>query len=290
MSILSVLEPTPNRVRALTRLVATIGPAPREDLFGYLMPTADASARSQFNNLVRETKGLRLIEESKSDVLLSPILKKQDLPSDAWFLEYLREELLTHTTGDHKTSSNRDFAYAVAWFLNRPLANPLEPSAEYKQVIEKELSGPNVYQLTNASRSAMFSHWSRYLGLAERLSLGGNVTLAADPTGIIAGLLPRIFNDGERLNIDEFIQRMSSLMPIFEGGAVRTAVEKRFVRGRSREKSELSESTSLALFRLEKRKHLTLDNRADATAHILRAFGGEARPVSHIIRLEAQHS
>ena len=64
----------------------------------------------------------------------------------------------------------------------------------------------------------MFSHWSRYLGLAERLSLGGNVTLTADPTGIIAGMLPRIFDNGARLNIDEFIQRMSSLMPIFEGG------------------------------------------------------------------------
>lgn len=288
MSILSVLEATPNRVRALTRLVATIGPGSREDLFRYFVPATDTSTRPQFNNIVRETKGLRLIEEIESNVVLSPGLKKNDVTSDAWFLEYLQEELLADIEGDQETSGNRDFAFAAAWFLSRPLANPLEPSAEYKPIIENELSDTDVYQLTNASRSAMFAHWSRYLGLAERLNLGGNITLVADPTDIISKKLSKIFNGCDRLNIDEFLQSMSSLMPIFEGGAVRTAVEKRFVRGRSREKAELSESTSLALFRLEKRKHLALDNRSDATANILRAFGGDPRPVSHIIRLGAQ--
>ena len=285
MSILSVLEATPNRVRALTRLVATIGPAPRRDLFRYMVPAPDDKTSQQFNNIVRETKGLRLIEEIESKVLLSPGLKKKDLTSDIWFLEYLQEELLAGTEGG---GGNGNFTFAAAWFLNRPLDNALQPSAEYKAIIEKELSGSDVYQLTNASRSGMFAHWCRYLGLAERFNLGNNVTLVADPTDIIARKIPRIFDGSDRLNIDEFIQRMSSLMPIFEGGTVRTAVEKRSVRGRRREKAELSESTSLALFRLEKRKHLELDYRSDANAHILRAFGGKSRSVSHIIRLGAQ--
>ena len=75
-----------------------------------------------------------------------------------------------------------------------------------------------------------------------------------DPTRVIRNLLPRIFFDKEVLHIKEFLERLSNMIPILDGGKYRIDIEKEMQRNGwqfTNSSNDLSESLSIALVRLE---------------------------------------
>jgi hypothetical protein len=117
MSVISILESTPNRVRALVRLSAIVGPSSRATLKDYFMPGGDSGG--QFNNLIRETIRLGFLVEQSSEVTLGPDIESKNVADDEWFLEFLDRQLVI----DPKTEIIASFGMP----LRGSSANPQAP-------------------------------------------------------------------------------------------------------------------------------------------------------------------
>lgn len=281
MSVLSILEATPNRVRALVRLAAHLGPVPRAVLHANMMP-ARPDASAQFNNLMRETLRLALLAEKDGKVILGEGIDRRDVEKDEWFLSYIDRRLVRPTI---ESDDNNVFAFALAWFLEQPAGNPLQWTSDQHLIMTSQLVGENVYDLTNADRFAMLCYWSRFLGFVTRSDIGGTPIAIPDPTEAIDRRLDRAFANERRLPIGAFLTELAGECTVLEGGTVRKEIRQR--QQTKRLPNELSSATSLALWRLEKRRRIRLGLDSDAEAwQMLTSTGGSGtgivRRITHI--------
>ena len=104
--------------------------------------------------------------------------------------------------------------------------------------------------IPNNAEKPVIQAYGYFLGYLEKYE-GGYVV---DPTRVIRSLLPKIFFDKAVLSIKEFLQRLSNMIPILDGGNYRIDIEKEMQRNGwqfTNSSNELSESLSTALGRLE---------------------------------------
>jgi hypothetical protein len=282
MSVLTVFEATPNRVRSLTRLVHYLGPTQRDELFQHLMPSkADAA---QFGPLLRETGRLKLVEDRKGEITLGSLIESAaDIASDQQFVLRIEMELMRDS---NEEGGNGPFRFALAWLLAQESGQPIPWSSEDQHLVMKDqMEGTDRYDITNKARFAMLCYWARYLGYAAGLNSRDGITVIPDPTEAIARRLQSVFAETPRQPIGRFLEKIAVDCPVLEGGAARSIVEARFRRKRS--ELQISTSTALALWRLEERKLIKIDHASDAETWLLprstTAVGaGSARNVSHI--------
>ena len=274
MSLISVLEPVPSRVRALVRLVAAEGAMSREDLRSRMVPVGEGK---QFDNLVRETIRLGLLSGEDGKVRLGAGIKVKDVVDDDSFVVITDRALLCEPLPE---GDNRPVAFALAWLLSRQPGLDLEWNGEYTPLMLAEMEGDEVYDLTNASRCAMLAYWARFLGYAEGLQWGGKTLVVPDPTEAIARRLNAVFGHDATLPVALFFDRLATHCPVLEGGSVRIAIDARL--RRKRERYALSPATSLALLRLEKRGLLKLETRSDAEVWLVDLMYEAPRRLSHM--------
>jgi hypothetical protein len=279
MSVITNFDPVPNRIRSLVRLVAASGRMPREQIPSAFMPGSERKA-DQVNSVLREAIRMKLLREDDGEVALGDSIKVVDVRKDEWFAEYADRRLVGCEL--EEGDDNRRVAFAVAWTLTRSLFPSLEWRAENTRLLLAELEGDEVYDVTNQDRMAMVSYWARYAGYGEAFLYDGRRSLLPDPTRAITRRLGEVFGKEKGLPITVFMERLASLAPLLEGGSVRSEVERRLRQPRAT--NALSQSTTLALLRLEKRGILTFKAESDAAVWLLSLQSSERR-VSHVERL-----
>ena len=283
MSLLTVMESTPNRVRSLLRLTAALGESTTRDaLHSYMMPARVGGDATQFNNLFRETLRLGLLTQNDSEIRLSDGLTAREVNEDAGFITFVTQTLLRPNTHSNENSA---FPYALAWLLGQPSGTAIGWASDQHLTLQRQLEGSETYELTNEGRFAMLCYWARFLGFATQADLDGDKAVVPDPTEALVRFLPAVFGTEKRLSVSHFLTRLATLCTVLEGGQARETVEAR--QRLRRPPSELSPATSLALWRLEKRRRVRLDMSSDADAWQMMtstaAVGvAAARRISHI--------
>ena len=136
---------------------------------------------------------------------------------------------------------------------------------------EDEASG---WPISNDTRWGAFKRWACSLGFAWIDPLG---RLMPDPTPAVRQALPQLWRGRSELRADEFLRDLAAILPVVDGGDFRRHVEthmQRSVEG----SAGLSHSLSLAIGRLEREGHITLDDRADSDRVAL----VDRRTISHV--------
>jgi hypothetical protein len=283
VSVLTIFEATPNRVKSLARLALYLGPSSRDVLREHLMPTKEDAA--QFGQLLRETARLGFLEEHEGKFSLGPSIEKADIDDDQRFLNHVEVALLgpSDVSGD-----NYPFRFALSWLLTQSSGVSIPWSSDQHLSMLEQMEGKDLYEVGNEGRFAMLCYWARFLGFAASLDIRGAKVVIPDPTEAIARHLPKRCPEKSRISVTHFLERMAEPLPVIEGGSARRQVEERFRAKRAA--NQLSVSTSLALWRLEERKVIKLLNLADAENWLMSTStastgAGTSRLVSHIERL-----
>lgn len=287
MSVIASLTATPNRLKIAIRFVSSCGSGGiKEDLLQQTLLPAEL-ARSQSGDddpqggsavgdeVVRELRNLGMLVLGDDDALtVSPDLSEYD------FVDLLKQKLLNPEEAEKHGQSA--LPYALAWLLSRDPARPLAWEDNYRGLVEQDC-GPEgaSFELTNRARCNQFVYWARFLGFAWRLQLEGQNVVVPDPTGAIVRSLGRWEAKPSWLPIGEFLSRLAADLPVLEEGTARKFVESRIAPGRQRPLGHISRSTSYALRRLERSRHIEMQRMADAQAMNLE-LGSELRPVSHV--------
>ena len=163
-----------------------------------------------------------------------------------------------------------DVPNALAWILIQDPFRPLTKGGTQVPLINRQLGAQDELRtvIGNDSRYQNLLYWARYVGVAEWISLKGADAIVPDPTRALTANFEKIFRTESELSIRQFVQRLGEVIPILEGGSVRTALEGRMVT-KARDEGHLSRSTSLALKRLEERNIIRLPAQSDAETWVV---------------------
>ena len=268
----------PNRVRALVGVVASVKNISRVDLARRVVPGAENV--DQFNNLVRETKRLGLLVENDGEktLTLADGVSKKQVSSRSDFLAYCRDILIP--ASGVPCPGNEAFPLALAWLLTRSIGPSLTSGSEFQVELRNDLSGDEIFELTNASRSSMLEYWAHALGFAEWFEFRGSTYCCPDPTRALMNCLSEVLAPRKQTPIRNVIESVAERLPVFETGHFRAEVESRLKVPRDPE--SLSKSTSLALRRLELSGKVKLETLADAQSFLLSEMDGRDIAISHI--------
>jgi hypothetical protein len=281
MTVITESPVVPARVRALVRHLGRRGPMGHDDLLHAFSPPTLGSERggTEVRQILLEGQRLGIFDEQDGAWnLASPIADGEEL------LAVLERSIVS--LGDGEGSGPSDPALAIAWFLTTDPYRPLDPSENWVTLVGADCpdESESAYGLTNPTRSGQFAHWATYLGFAWRLS----GMLVPDPTAALERHLRLAIPAGESVRIRDALELLSHSSPVFEGGAVRGAVESALIPERERSPSRLSRSTSFALLRLKSRGVLELPPPpSDASVMALDTPGGGTN-VSHLVISEAK--
>lgn len=286
MSVIGSLSVTPNRIGNVYRYVRYWGtngvtPDELEKALSPLNLRGATKSADAVRDVVNEAKRLGIIKLDPDErYRLTPGVQNLD---DSGFLAWLEKVLLDIDSASE--ADQREFPYALAWLLEQDLETPFDFGDNIRNLIESQY-GPDVqaFQLTNRARSQNFVYWAQYLGYAWRLKLGDREVIMPDPTRALQRHLPDLFLGTQWLPIQEFVKRWAVRCPVVDGGIVRQEMLSLRQAGVQRDPLLLSPSTSLALFRLEERGIIKLEQRADALTLTL-SSRPTLSPVSHVLRL-----
>ncbi|MBE9111424.1 hypothetical protein IQ273_18630 [Nodosilinea sp. LEGE 07298] len=283
MSVLKKGEVAPSRVKGVVRyLQQAKGKRERRNtLEALLSPTTlinkggnEQASRNMIHITVSECikMGLLIENEEISEVSLNP-----ELDLDESSLPYTLAQLLLNTP-DH--SENYDLARVLAWYLAQDFFSAPRNWQEFQQRLREQI-GADLLEL-NDVRFGQFRDWSRYLGFSWSNSLAGNQILVPDPTIYLKSNLNRIFDGitNQQVLLGDFIKLLGKDCPIFETGSFREAVDDQL---RNRDSNYLSNTTSMALLRLEDEGLIKLEKLSDITVWILQ--DESTRRISHITYL-----
>jgi hypothetical protein len=286
---------------ALCRALAAYGPQPEERLLALCAPKTVVGDKQDMarKTLTRWTQ-LGLFSDNAGLVSLEPTsaaLSVEDLEGFrcAVLRLVLRKEnnpaLATGSVdGDevHQGALASDFTRAAAWLLAQdPYA--FEPIWEVERDAERGVS-PLVSKqdvkpspFTNNTRWDGFADWATFLGVARNAA---RVHFVINPASAIRGVLDEVFADSSELGEDTFLLRLAEALPVIDGGAYRTVVERTIGRPwRIVSKREVSPSLSAALLDLEAAGVVRMETRSDAPQRMLLGRGGrELRVFSHVMR------
>ena len=275
MSLVSVFECVPSRVWSLTRIVACEGAMPRSEIQARMTPLSSDSA--QFNNLVRETVRLGLLDE-EDDIRLGKGIRPADVASETWFADFVERAVMLAT----QESGNANVRYALAWLLTCRPGIDLGWNDDQKSRMHEELNGQD-YEVSNSNRFAMLAYWARFLGYGIGFEMNKKI-IVPDPTEAIRRHLKAVFESAVELTSSAFFTRLAQSIPVLEYGAVRSEVEQSLKRKRA--DNQISPATSTALLQLEASGEIELVHKADADVHLLDLMFGDPRRISHVKMLK----
>jgi len=301
MSVLNNLVAMPNRIAIACEYLYFLGDqgveweAVEKQLSPLKKVDADEvgdkpSGKSIAEDVLREMEKLKLLTIlSNSAIILSTEIRKI-APMDGDWQQALRPILfsrlvLSEIAEQHGQSDVPD---AIAWLLTQDPFNPMPwGGGTHVERIISQLGDNDQLRsvIGNNSRYQNLLYWARYLGCAEWLGTPGVSVVIPDPSEAISWLLPQVFYDEHELPIKVFMQRLSEICPVLEGGNARNNLEKRIGDEFHLKEHHLSRSTSLALNRLQLRGVIKIKASSDAQTWIL-DLGRETPPVSYVSLVE----
>lgn len=285
MSLLDA-APVPSRIIGVVRTALSLrrdGELTRERLENFVSPAAIRSDPI-LEGSVRECIRLGLlVEEADQQLTVSPAAAGSRSASGDAFASFLCEYVIAHLAGKGAEADGA-FCRTLAWSLMQP--GPDAPFGEkgaeqlwIRQDPDRQILG------LNGIRFGSFTHWARFLGFAWWQSAGGSMALHPDPTACFERFLPRWMEGaaGRRLPLAEFLRRAEQTCPWLEGGTLARETRVGLAALPAREAGRVSDSTALALSRLEKKNKIRLLLLSDAAEPRTLAWGGPERTVSHIV-------
>jgi hypothetical protein len=242
----------------------------------------NASKRSDVENTLRKWEKLGLFTETEGKIeIISP-------PCDDVSTSVIRRHALEVVMAEHNNTDlfeegdgnavlAQDFTRAVAWFLAQDaydldaLSNNVKAGAKEASQFEPK-DGRRTLNLENNTRWTGFVAWVRFLGFGWH----DGKSLVPDPSLAIQNMLPKVFAAEEKLDVGTFLQRLSTHVPVLDGGHYRRTVEKALTTNwEPPKKDQISTSLSRSLRRLDLQGTIELEFQSDADARELLGPNGQ---------------
>ena len=301
MSVMTTWEAVPNRLYSFYASLIELPAGEERERFEALATPASLRNKSEeeeavqtnlFSNALREAVNVGLIEVVDEKIRVTQqarVYVNSASSKEEAFRRFMGDVLLDEERA--AVTQQSGFLATLAWFLTKspfkPASFKADPTSQLKADLGEKLSNTGISVIADYQN---FLYWARFLGFAT--IVGGRDTEAnrdgryiiPDPFNAIRDAVPAILGDQNELGIEQFVSRLADILPVFEGGKVRTEM----IRSPELERvgaigSKLSQATSLALQRLETRQHLQFRRDADAPAITL-DLGRTERRISHVMR------
>jgi hypothetical protein len=186
-----------------------------------------------------------------------------------------------------------DFSRAVCWMLAQNIHQFVPTS--YSHVEPKALEQANsaeVILFQNDTRWSGYVSWATFLGFGRSDSGKASGGFITDPTPSVAGAVKSLLPKKKDVSITEFLDGLSDLLPVLDGGDYRQEVEGKLrpEKWKAPASNDVSSSLSRALLRLRSQGILRLEKRSDSDAQVrLVGRGGSVvQSVTHIQRGDAK--
>lgn len=263
----------------------------RQTLETLFSPTAllragdeNATSRGMVRGTINEALKMRFLAEFEEtrEIGLHP-----DLPA-AVRKQQTGEELLPFTLASlmltTENPANENLALVIAWYLAQNSCSAPGTWDQFEDQWKKQVGG-RLFSMNDA-RYSQFVDWVCFLGFGWRHSLQRERIITPDPTQYLRSAVSHIFRHGRNdvLIMKDFMERLSILCPVFEGGAFRTRIEAE-TRVEALDSNRISSVTSLGLLRLQDERVVELFKLSDADVFIL-PDGERIHRFSHIRLLD----
>ena len=284
MSLLNLTnDGLPNILVVLYATVAkTRAPMSRDDLIEAVAPAGVVPdprlARSTLNRWTE--LGLFRVSDGGEQVTLSEA-PPHDLKSDADFVRATRitarrVALSQENNVDlwaREGARAADLTRSLAWLLAQDVYR-----LQFREVNDLELTqvaDSELRLMQNATRINGLQYWGHFLGFIRQPG-GGDV----DPTLAIREVLSECIAPGEELPATEFIERLSTALPILDGGVYSVAVLSRLERAAlpPLQPGQLSRALSRAMFGFLFDQTLQFEDRSDVGSAIILTGRDGLRP------------
>jgi hypothetical protein len=240
------------------------------------------SGRDMVRKTIAEGKAMRLFDGAEGEVCLHANLP--DEARDPGTGEPSLPVTLTNLLFIKEHPENHDFGIGLAWYLTQDPYQAPGTWAEVDRALRDQVGGDQL-GMKNSNPYRMLEDWACYLGFAWTHAQKGKPVLTPDPTAHLRRRLREVLpgKAGTRHPVGDVTLRLGQLCPVFEGGFLRSEVERQW---RPREDNHLSGSTALAWLRLRDEGLVELRQESDAATIIL-PDGDRTVPVSHLVLVPA---
>ena len=219
-------------------------------------------------------------EEGKAYSAISPLCNSFNLPKriiDVIYKQYIRDGELIISLDDYFKDDDlsKDFSLFVltmCFFLYQEELTfvknkPFTVSEAYELMVSSVIPKAARITYNKTNDSAGVINYGHMLGLLE---VYGKNTYVADPTRFIQWHLDGIFGSESEMSLQEFLDQLNRILPIFDTGAYQNELPQYLNIKRPELVSRvgnirLSSSMSLALIRLEAMNILRLEARSDSS-------------------------
>ena len=286
MSIIQTVEATPNRVFTIfSALIESPSGINRDDLERCCTPNnlRKDGKTSLFTQTYNECKKLGFVVENEGVSVLSEKVKvNRDITNEEIFNNFLENAILSGR--DDVVEYSKKFLTTTAWFLTLNPLQPLNFGPSPANEIKKNFGDKFFDELifgSSSNNSQQFYYWLRFFGFARIIGGEKNTFVYVDPTTAIEKRLRLIFQNETVLSVEKFLENLSSNLPVFEKGMIRSLVEESGGNSENERNSRLSYSTSFALRRLKESKKIDYDEGQSDGAPMLHPLG-DVKTISHI--------
>ncbi len=277
MSIIGSPTVVPNRLEMLINFIRDSEKKYTKNELEVLFSPTNAS-ESEDNAVFNEVYGVASLlelflddEQDKGSPKITLNIKIKNKKIRSYILDKIFEKEFTHKD---------TFSYALAWFLQQNPKNPIDRSDNIKIKVTNDLNNNfGDFGLTNYTKSQIFFYWCEYLGFSRKITIGSKTYVFPDPTQIMEEMLLSLFEKNDELSVEMFLMGLSKQLPVFETGWIRDEIEAKTIASLLRTKGTLSDSTSLALLRLEDKGKIKLLSKSDAEIFPL---NGISKNITHI--------
>lgn len=184
---------------------------------------------------------------------------------------------------DSEKSLSADFTRGVAWLLAQDVyAFSSQNFSTIETLESSQIKDKTKRVVVNNTRWDGLKEWAAFLGFGWNAD-----SFVVDPTGAVCDVLPDIFGDANVLSIDRFLDRLSTVLPVMDGGKYRLQIETELNPSSWHKNREdhLSTSLSRVLKRLDFSGHIRIERKSDSKmAFHLSTGGGESwgDPITHV--------
>lgn len=219
-------------------------------------------------------------EEGKLYSAISPLCNASNLPKriiDIISKQYIKDGELIISLDDYFKDDDlsKDFSLfvlAMCFFLYQEELtfvknNPFTAVEAYELIVNSVIPQAARITFNKSNESAGVINYGHMLGLLE---VSGKNTYVADPTRFIQWHLDGIFESESEMSLQEFLDQLNRILPIFDTGAYQFELPEYLNVKRPELVSRvggirLSSAMSLALFRLDAMNILRLEARSDSS-------------------------
>jgi hypothetical protein len=170
---------------------------------------------------------------------------------------------------DTEKAKSADFTRALCWILSQNIYEVKTTTTEIEKLEDRQLKDAPILLFQNTTRWPAMAEWMLALGFAWQSKKAPQIEI--DPTIAIQQSLIDVFKNNKTLAVQDFLERLSDVLPVIDTGSYRLEVEKKLDHKEwNLPKSKyLSTSLSRALKRLDADNLVIFEVKADSQKNIV---------------------